>query len=130
MNRDTVQELGKRTINRESPRKHDKPLYKHFRITHLNCRRNREALNELTKICARDDILLTSETPIRDGIPLHLEGYTSIHHAENPRVNAYVRDRALRYVETHTTTSDKVTITFTDNRTIRGIYLPHNEPQT
>ena len=128
MNRDTVKEVGKRAIDSKSHRKNDKPLFKHFRITHLNCRRNREALNELTKIRARDDILITSETPIRDETPIQLTGYTSIHHNENPRVTAYVRDRALQYIETHSTSPDEVTITFVDNRTIRGIYLPHNKP--
>ena len=111
-------------------RRNNKPLYKHFRITHLNCRRNREALNELTKIRARDDVLLASETPVRDGIPVQLAGYTSIHHVEEPRICAYVRDRALQYIETHTTGPDEVELVFTDNRTVRGIYLPHNKPQT
>ena len=128
MTRKDAQKEGTRKTNQKSPHRYDKPLFKHFRITHLNCRRNREALNELAKIRARDDILITSETPVQDGIPIHLAGYTSIHHDENPRVNAYVKDRALQYVETHSTAPDEVTITFTDDRTIRGIYQPQDKP--
>ena len=130
MTRDDAQEEETRKINLKSPRRYSKPLFKHFRITHLKCRRNREALNELTKIRARDDVLIASETPVRDGIPIQLAGYTSIYHVEDPRICAYVRDRALQYIETHTTTPDEVELVFTDNRTIRGIYLPHNKPQT
>ena len=131
MTRGVVKKEGKTMHTNPRPlRKTDKPLYKHFRITHLNCRRNREALNELTKIRARDDVLIASETPVRDGVPVQLAGYTSIHHVEEPRICAYVRDRALQYIETHTTTPDEVELIFTDNRSIRGIYLPHNNPQT
>ena len=88
MTRDDAQKGGGRKTNQQPPRRNDKPLYKHFRITHLNCRRNREALNKLLKIRARDDILIASETPVRDSIPMQLAGYTSIHHIEEPRICA------------------------------------------
>ena len=46
---------------RRTLRIQNRPLFKYFRITHLNCGRSRDALNELTIIRAQEDVLLITE---------------------------------------------------------------------
>ena len=53
----------------ESIKRRNRPMFKHFQITHLNCNQSKTALDELTKIRARDDVLVSSEVPTRDGNP-------------------------------------------------------------
>ena len=110
----------------------DSPAYKTFRVTHLNCANSRDALEELTLIRHRDDILLTSETPLVDNIPPEIQGYTKIHTEYDPEndtkpcVCAYIRDTSLEYT-THHQCSDTETAMRIEGRLLRGIYSPPNK---
>ena len=99
---------------------------KTFRITHLNTNNSREALSELTKIRSRDNLLIVSEPPAADGVPLELEGYTKIHGDENPRICAYIKDNIIHATSQHTGEKYEVTM-YVGDRLVRGIYAP---PQT
>lgn len=99
-------------------------LFKHFRISHLNCRKSRLAIDELIKIRPRDDILFISELPLKDGQPPNPARYTPIHHEDKPTVCAYIKDASLKYMVKHDTHPHFVRIHLTDDRTAGGIYIP------
>ena len=99
-------------------------LFKHFRISHLNCQRSRLALDELTKVRPREDILLCSEISLRDNQPPNVDRYTPIYHEDNPKICTYIKDSSLKYMVHHEVHPNLVRIHLTDNRTVGGIYIP------
>lgn len=90
----------------------------------MNCRKSRVALDELTKIRPRDDILFVKEVPLTDGQPPNLTRYTPIHHENAPRMCAYIKDASMKYMVEHEAHPCLVRITLTDERTMGGIYIP------
>ena len=51
---------------------------KTFRISHLNSYKRRVALDELTLVRSRDDLLLITDPPLTDGNPPELDGYVLV----------------------------------------------------
>ena len=104
-----------------------KQRVKQFRISHLNCRKSRMALDELTLVRSRDDALLITEPPITDGTPPDLTGYVLISsQGMETRTCIYIREWSMTHTSEHTpehlTTSIKI-----DGRTVRCIYDPPKE---
>ena len=96
---------------------------KRLRISHLNCNKSRTALNELTMVRSRDDILLITEPPLADGNPPDLKGYTTISPTSNPdnRTTVYIKDRQMIYTHDHEATPSMTTIRI-NKRIIKCIY--------
>lgn len=109
------------------------PPTKTFRITHLNCANSRNALEELTLIRQREDILLTSEPPLVENIPPEISGYTKIHAEHNPendikpRICAYIRDNSIGYTTEYTSTATEIQMRIL-GRKLRGIYSQLKKP--
>ena len=95
-----------------------------FRATCLNCRRNKRALTELSLIRSRDDVLLTTETPITEGIPVEIPQYTAIHAENDARTCIYVKDKSIKYINRHEATRDEVSIDLIGNRKLTVMYQP------
>lgn len=66
--------------------------FKQFRISHLNCRNSRAALDKLTKLRRTNSILIVSEPPTSDGQPPEIPGYVKLNNDEGARICAYIRD--------------------------------------
>lgn len=79
-------------------------------------------IDELTKVRARDDILIISELPLTDGQPPQLDLYTPIYDDEKPRVCAYVKDRSLRFIDKHTTHPNLIQLFLVNNRIVSRAY--------
>ena len=95
-----------------------------FRATCLNCRHNERALTELTLIRSRDDVLLTTETPITDGIPVEIPQYTAMHAENDARTCIYVKDKSIKYINRHEATRGEVSIDLIGNRKLTVMYQP------
>lgn len=86
------------------------------------------ALDELTKVRSRDDILLCSKVPLRDNNSPNVDRYTPIYHEDQPRMCAYIKDASLPHVAYHDTEPNIVSIQLTNGRTIKGLYMsPGND---
>ena len=98
------------------------PIEKTFRISHLNSNKSRTALDELTLVRSRDDILLITEPPLTDGNPPELDGYilTNIQGPET-RCCIYIKDKQERHTSDHRTDHLSASIRIHD-RLIRCIY--------
>lgn len=103
-------------------------LRKTFRISHLNSYKNRVALDELTLVRSRDDVLLITEPPLTDGNPPELEGYVLTNKAgAETRCCIYIKDNQERHTSDHTNDHLSSSIRIHD-RLIRVVYHPPETP--
>ena len=102
-------------------------LKKQLRISHLNCNKSRVALEELTLVRSRDDILLITEPPLTDGNPPTIDGYHLIsHEGTETRTCAYIKDRSMPYTSKHTAKPNTIRMTIPHNTTLRCNYSAPN----
>ena len=106
------------------------PKFKRFRITHLNARKSSEALEELTLVRSREDMLIVTEVPTRDNTPTDIQGYTAIYETSSEQVEicAYIRDRSISLIEDIETHPSNILLTTTGNRRVWGFYQSPSKP--
>lgn len=97
---------------------------KQLRMSYLNCRKSRAALDELTMVRSRDNILLITERPITDGKPPELDKYVLIS-TEGPstRVCIYIKENSMIYTTLHEA-SERTASLRIKTALVRCIYMP------
>lgn len=82
-------------------------------------------MEELRQTKPKDDILIAGEVPLRNAIPLKLDGYLPLFcydAKERIRICAYVKEDRARYIDRYTISRDLVTLYTTDGWKIIGCY--------
>ena len=70
--------------------------------------------------------MFIGEIPLTDREPPELDKYHTVISENQAKVCTYIKDKSMRYIGETLASSNQVTITTTDNRKIKGVYVPHD----